>query len=343
MTKRSRFSGLLLGLFLFGAVSPGLAQAGRDTCDDPLIKLQREGWRIVQDGVLRRELEANEVETFVFGEAGFTWKLQDLQAQLQVLRKEFQARPTPELRRAIASHRKVIASTREMIERARVAEASGEAAVFKTGCTPTFAYVANASYKTDRQGVWADASADFNLPAGCAGSGEVYAYAFAKTTVSGAPTTATVTDGPRSGANVSAAADANRNGGAPCESYAFASVTSNNLDPSSYSKSATNSNCPQPQPAEPLTVTVSGAEGVIFPVGYCQEVTWTVWISGGTPGYLSKIYWNGDLVAEGTSYTRRICGNDPPSIEYVTMRADVIDSAGRTASDSHTIMLRSYY
>ena len=95
----------LFCLFMCGTVLPGLAQAVPDSESDPLTKLQKEGWKILQDGVLQRELRANEVETFVFGEAGFSWKLRDLKAQLQVLRKEFQAHPTPELRRAITNHR----------------------------------------------------------------------------------------------------------------------------------------------------------------------------------------------------------------------------------------------
>lgn len=213
---------------------------------DPLMKLQREGWKIVQNGVLRRDLRINEVETFVFGEAGFSWKLRDLQAQLQVLRREFQAHPTPELRKAIASHRKMIASTLKLLERVRATDASEGTAVLKTGCTPTFSYHANASYKTDRPGTWADADAEFNVSTGCNSSGEVYAYAFVQTTVNGAPSTVAVTDGPRSGSNVNASADANIDGGSPCESYAYASVTSGSLSPTSYSISQTNNQCPAP-------------------------------------------------------------------------------------------------
>ena len=77
-----------------------------------------------------------------------------------------------------------------------------------------------------------------NLPAG------TYTFYARALDNHGAPTTATVTDGPRSGAIVSASADANRNGGAPCESYAYASVTSNSLSPSSYSKSKLSETCP---------------------------------------------------------------------------------------------------
>ncbi len=246
MSKSSLLPVLLLFcLCLFSVASPTLAQAGRESGGDPIAKLQRAGWKIVQDGVLERQSRPGEIETFVFGAEGFTWKLRDLRNQLRFLRKEFEANPTPELRRALASHRKAIASTLEMIERARTAEASGETLLPKD-CTVSFAYDAVATYKTDRRGTRAEASASFHSTPGCSFSGEVYAYAFAKTTVGGAPTTATVTDGPRTGANVTADADANRNGGTPCESYAYASVTSSNLNPSSYSKSRSNELCPVP-------------------------------------------------------------------------------------------------
>ena len=253
--KRSLLYGLWSCLFMCGTVFPALAQVDSDPGRDPLAKLQKEGWEVVQDGVLRRELRPHEVETFVFGEAGFSWKLRDLRAQLQVLRREFLAHPTPELRRAIASHRKMIASTVKMIERARAADASGGTTVLKSGCTPAFSYHANASYKTDRSGTWADASADFNVSSSCGFSGDVYAYAFAQTTVNGAPSTMTVTDGPRSGSNVNASADANRNGGPSCESYAYASVTSDSLSPTSYSISQTNNQCPAPGSCNAPSVT----------------------------------------------------------------------------------------
>ncbi len=236
---------LLVGLLFCVSFSisglPGLAQADRDS--DPLVKLEKAGWKIVQGGVLQRQPKPGQVETFVFGVEGFTWKLRDLGSQLAFLRAQFQANPTPELRRAIASHRKAIASTLEILERAEAAEARGETILPKTDCMIDFAYNADASYKTDSKGVWAEATADFNVASGCGFSGEVYTYAFAKTTVNGASSTATVTDGPRTGSNVSASADANRNGEFPCESYAFSSVTSNDLNPSSYSISMSNDFC----------------------------------------------------------------------------------------------------
>jgi hypothetical protein len=247
MTKKLLFACLLLCLAFFASTPPALAQADRDAGGDPLVKLEKEGWKIVQDGVLQRQTHPGEVETFVFGVEGFTWKLRDLGGQLAFLQREFKANPTPELRRAIASHRRAIASTLETLERARAAEARGETITPKIDCPISFRHKAKATYKTDVQGTKADASATFTVDSGCGISGEVYAYAFAKTTVGGAPTTSTVTDGPRSGANVSATASADRNGGPACESYAFASVTSSAMNPSSSSVQSTNELCPVPQ------------------------------------------------------------------------------------------------
>ena len=320
--KRSLLPGLWLCFFMCGAVLPGLAQADSDSGKDPLIELQRDGWEAVQDGVLRRELRTNEVETFVFGEAGFSWKVQDLRAQLQVLQREFQAHPTPKLRRAIASHRKLIASTVKMIERARTAEAGGETFVFKSGCTPTFAYSANASYKTDRQGTWASASADFNVASGCGSSGEVYAYAFAKVTVGGAPSTATVTDGPRSGANVNASADANRNGGSPCESYAYASVTSDSLNPTSYSVSQTNTQCPVP----PVPVPTIAITDTMVGEGETTDAIFTVTLSNAYDQQVTVSY----SMADGTGLA---------ATDYVSTSGTLIFTAGQT-SKTITVALR---
>lgn len=337
---KTLLAGLLICLCALGAPGPSLAQADRDAGDDPLSRLQEEGWTIVQDGVLQRQSNPGEIETFVYGVEGFTWKLRDLRAQLSKLRAELEANRTPELRKAIASHRKAIASTQRMIERVRAAEAGGETATPKViPCTPTFNYDAEASHKTDRQGTWAAASAEYHMPADCYGTGEVYAYAFAKTTVNGAPTTATVTDGPRSGADVSAAADANRNGGPQCESYAYASVTGYGLNLSSYSKSKTNESCAWPAPPY-VSVKSDKSPEITLDEYECVTITWTVNISGGVPGYTSKIYRNNVFLKNGTSYSEEVCNNNDGTYEWrgvdITIRADVTDSASQSTSASQT-------
>jgi hypothetical protein len=334
MMKRSLLAGPLLCLMLFGAAGPGLAQAGGDR----FVEMENQGWKVVQKGVLQRQLNPGEIETFVYGAEGFAWKLRDLRVQLRKLRAELEAHPTPALRQTVASHHKAIVSTREMIERARAAAASGETATPKViPCTPTFNYNAEASHKTDRQGTWAAASAEYHMPPDCYGTGQVYAYAFAKTTVNGAPTTATVTDGPRSGADVSATADANRNGGALCESYAYAEVTGYGLNLSSYSKSKTNESCAWPAPPYASVKTNQSPE-ITLDEFDCVNITWTVNISGGVPGYTSKLYRNNVFLGNGTSYSENVCNNNDGTYEWrgvdITIRADVTDSAAQTTSAS---------
>lgn len=345
MTKRSPLPGLLLCLSLLSSAIPGLAQT------DPLARLEREGWTLVQEGVLQRQPEPGAVETVVFGAEGFAWKLRDLRSQLRVLRREHEANPTPELRRAIASHRKLIASTGERIERARATGAGAKWTIFDGGCNLNYTLDAEASHKVNLQGTWASAGADFNASASCGeflvgdGTGEVYAYAFAKTTVNGAPTTATVTDGPRTGASVSASAEAHRNGGPTCESYAYSEVTSDHLEGSSYTKSKTSTTCPAA--SSPLTLQVSvtsnydGQEEVVIWEEKCVTVTWKVNVSGGTPFYTANIYRNGVFQRTGTSYSEQFCfdweyeQNYQPYAE-VTISAQVTDSGSQSKSAGNT-------
>ena len=328
--SKKLFVALALCLSLLGSTNPMPAQADRKIDEDVISQLQREGWKIVSDGVLQRASRAGEVETFVFGVPGFNWKLRDLRSQLQKLQTELRYNPTPELRKAIASHRKEIANTLKMIERARIADAS-KMDLSKVSCTINFSYDAAAAAKTDVQGTNASSSASFS--ANCAGfTGEVYAYAFAKTWLNGAETTDTVTDGPRTGANVSATASASRSGGSPCESYAYASMTSNNLNPASYSKASTNTSCPAPFS---VSVTSNHPSSFTLAYGSCVNITWTVNISGGTPSYTANIYKNNVFKFSGTSYTERVCGRYTASTETITMRADVTDSVGQTRSSSH--------
>ncbi|MFL6192672.1 MAG: hypothetical protein ACJ75H_00765, partial [Thermoanaerobaculia bacterium] len=285
MTLKKLLPSLLLSLTLFFPTHPSVAQDIREKLDnDVLSQMQSEGWRIVKNGVLQRELRAGEVESFVFGSDGFTWKLQDLRGRLRKMQAEFNARPTPELRKAIAGYRKEIASTQKMIELARAAEALGETSIEKVSCALNFAYDASASYGTSVQGTWGNASANFT--GNCGFTGTVYATAYSKVTVNGAPTTKTVTDGPRSGANVSASAYASLNGGSVCESTAYASMTSSSLNPTSYSMSASNTQCPPPAVPPTISLSMSPASSSTAALQLydydCVTITWTATSSTGT-------------------------------------------------------------
>ncbi|HEX6899503.1 MAG TPA: hypothetical protein VF789_07320 [Thermoanaerobaculia bacterium] len=322
---------LILCLSCLGLANPGIAQEKVDR--DVIAQLQSEGWTIFNDGVLRRERRPNEVETFVFGVQGFNWKLQDLRAQYVKLQAAYQATPTPELKRTIANHRKEMASTMRMIQRARQAEKLGLVDDLKVSCTINFAYNATAGPRTDVQGTWGDGTASFS--ATCPGfSGEVYAYSTATVWVNGGPYTQAVTDGPRSGSNVSARAYAQAAGGSPCDSYSYGSMTSNNLNPSSYSMAATNSTCTGPPPN--ITIS-SGPYSIDLRVSFCKTVTWGSTVTGGTPAFTYSWSVDGYQVGTGSSQSLTVCRGDYYYSGGFTLDARVTDSLSRWDNDSRWI------
>lgn len=339
---RKLFISLVLCLSLLGSASLVSAQADQQSREDTLAQLQREGWKIVSDGLLQRELIPGQVESFAFGVPGFTWKVKDLQRQLQKLQAEFRANPTPELRKAIANHRKAIANAKRALELARAAEALGEAAdLSKVSCAINFSYDATGGPQTSVQGVTTNASAAFS--GNCGFTGQVYAYAFAKAWVNGAESTQTVTDGPRSGANVSATATASRNGGSPCETYSYGEMVSYSLSPATWSKTATSSSCPPVSNPPTVTVTSDHGSTVNLYGENCVYITWTTNISSGTPPYSTVMYWNNSSLGSRTSYSSWICNAQSPYSETITVRADVTDSASRTGSGSQTTTIQHHY
>ena len=338
--KKLFLASLMLCLSILGTTHPSLAQGAKARSNDPIAQMLRQGWKIVQDGVLQRERGAHQVETFVFGSPGFAWKLQDLQNQLRNLRLAYLATPTPELRKTILSHRQEIASTQRMITLAQAAEAKGEALTEKVSCSINFGYSASASALTSSQGVTGTASANFS--SNCAFYGEVYAYSFSTATVNGASTTQTLTDGPRSGASVTASAFTSQTGLPSCQSYAYASMTSSNLSPSSYSISATNNSCPATTTPAP-TVTINGPS-YASAVDTCTTYTWTSSVSGGTAPFTYQWTWNGTSVSTGSSYSRSVCPGLNYNDTFNTLVVTVTDSASpvRTGSASKSVEVERF-
>jgi hypothetical protein len=331
--KKQLFACLVLALSFVGTVHPGLAQE-KGRSNDPISQLQRDGWKIVQDGVLQRDLGAGKVETFVFGVRGFTWKLQDLQGQLRNLRAALQVDPTPELRKTIASHRLEIANTQKLIALAHTADLNGDTTPLldKTTCSINFGYSATAAALTTTQGVTGTASANFTGT--CGFTGEVYAYSYSTASVAGAPTTQTVTDGPRSGANVTASAFTSQAGVPSCTSYAYASMTSSSLNPSSYTISATNTSCP----GNPLTARISGGSTYIYVSSGCVTTIWSSSTSsGGTTPYTYQWTWNGAAVGTGSTYSRSTCAGAIYNYTTNTLGLTVNDSASHTSSTSLSV------
>ena len=335
MSKSLFITVLVLLLSLTGTSGPTLAQ-DRDIENEVLAKMESEGWKVIKHGVLQRELRAGEVETFAYGVEGFTWKLQDLRNQLRDLRAMFQANPTPELRKVIRNHRKQIASTLAIIERARAAQERGLPGIAKGSCTFDLAYNADAGPRTDVQGIWASASSSFSASPECNYFGEVYARAEASVWVNGSTTTQLFTDGYRYGSNVSANASVQLSGGSPCNSSGFSSVTSYTPNPQTYYKQVDNNSCPVPPTPLQVTVISTHASSIDFYPGMCLQITWSVSTSNGTPAYATKIYLNNVFKKNGTSYWEWICQPAGGGTQTYTLRADVTDSLGNTGSGSHT-------
>jgi hypothetical protein len=335
MSKRLCLPVLVLLLSLIGT-SGSSAQEHRNIESDVLAKMESEGWNVVKHGVLQRELRAGEVETFAYGVEGFRWKLQDLRNQLRDLRAMFQANPTPELRKVIRNHRKQIASTLAIIERARAAEARGLPGIAKGSCTFDLAFNADAGPRTDVQGTWASASSSFSASPECNYFGEVYARAEGSVWVNGSTTTQLFTDGYRYGSNVSASASVQLSGGSPCNSSGFSSVTSYTPNPQTYYKQVDNNSCTVPPPPLQVSVTSTHASSLTLYTGICLQISWSVSTSNGTPAYATKIYLNNVFKKNGTTYWEWICAPAPGVTQTYTLRADVTDSLGNTGSGSHT-------
>ena len=337
--KKMCLAFLMLGLAIVGGTRLGLAQDLQEkTSDDVIASMLRQGWKIKQDGVLQRDRGPHQTETFVFGSAGFTWKLQDLQKQLANLRQAYAANPRPSLRKVILGHRKEIASTQKMIDLARTEEGSGKAFFGKTNCAINFGYSANASYLTSQQGVTAGASANFSSNCYTPFTAEVYATSYSWATVNGAPIQKDMFDGPRSGSNVSASVSTTQTGLAACQSYGYASMTMNGDSYSgswsySYVTDASNFVCPDVTPVP----TITGANSILATSG-CVTTTWTASATGGTSPYTYQWTWNGANVGTGATYSRSTCPGSSYSKTTNTLGVTATDSASRTGSTSISVV-----
>jgi hypothetical protein len=261
MKKRFLLVSLLLALAFVANVRPGLAGTWNANSADLLDRLEKEGWQTVQPGVMQRKVEGDVVETLGFGADGFRFKLEEMKAHLAYLRKEHALHPSPELRAAIRAHRAEILRVQGTLKKATTTaklESTTDALV-ATGANCTANYDATAVLPLN-QGVSADASASFNNA--CGYVGEVYAHAHAKATT---PTNQVVTmtksnpalDTPSTGVNATAAALAAVDGVTDCYRYAYASVTSYDLE-LTYIQSTSSSTCPNQTPYHGTPFTVPG-------------------------------------------------------------------------------------
>jgi Carbohydrate binding module (family 6) len=286
--KKNFYLIALLCLVTLGVARPGLAVSSTTNPADLIERLEKEGWEQVQPGVMQRTAESGEIETLGFGTEGLRFKLAEMKAHLEFLRKEFARRPSGELRKAIRSYRAEIQRTEKALKKGGKAgslESSTQALVAGTGCTANYDGIASVLPLT--KGASAEAEAYFEN--GCGYTGEVYAHAFAEaTSAANEKVTMTQSDpapnGFRIGGNVAASAAVTVNGVRDCYSYAYASVTSYDLD-LVYSQSATNSTCPQQTPfrgtpfAAPGTIKAvdfdNGGEGIAYHDASPGNTSWS--------------------------------------------------------------------
>ncbi len=288
-------------------------------------KMLAEGWKPIAVGVYERQRGPNKVEHMGYGREGLAWTVGELNRQLTNLRHEYQSYPSEDLAKVIDHLSVKIANAQREIKNTKSLTSLTEA-VSGGGCSICYSATADAYYLTSSQGVGAIADASFN--SNCGYSGDTYAYAFARATLSGTTTTVTQED-PHTGTSVTSHAAASVNGSADCSSTANSYAQSTALG-ISYTTSDSNSLCPVPP--NPLTATISGPTYVYGTT--CRSITWTSTVTGGTSPYTYAWTIDGTSAGTGTYASRTFCSY---TVETATVNLTVYDSAG------HNVAAPTYY
>lgn len=345
---------LALCLAIFGAF-PSLAEEAihEKATSDPLEQLFQEGWVLVSPGVLQRDLGPDKVETLGFGAEGLRFKLKQLREHLAYLQAEFKKKPSQDLRKGIQSQRARIARVLKALRTAQAYDglsSTTEADAAGIDCVIKYGAHVNAFYLTNAQGVNATSDSYFN--SNCAQVGEVESNSHGKARgTDGILYTQTKYDPPqgtiRSGVNVSANGSITPvNGVSECYSYAYASVTSYDLN-ITYSQSVSNSLCPASTLVVPAPTSSVGNSISIY--GYnCATVTWTANPSGGTTPYTYSWTQGTATTVLGTAktYSRQFCGSNTTTTATFNARVTVTDSSlptKQTKAASHTLTINYYY
>jgi hypothetical protein len=352
MKKKFFLVPLLLGLAFVANLRPGLAGTWSSNSADLLDRLEKEGWQTVQPGVMQRKVEGDVVETLGFGADGFRFKLEEMKAHLAYLRKEHALHPSPDRRSAIRAHRAEILRVQTALNRGTKAgrlESASDALV-ATGANCAANYDATAILPLN-QGVGADASASFNNA--CGYIGDVYAHAHAKATTPTNQVVSMTKSDPASapystGVNVTSSALAAVNGVTDCYRYAYASVTSYDLE-LTYIQSTSSSTCPSQTPflgtpfAVPGTIKAAdfdnGGEGVAYhklwpsPYNGSEYRTTEVYLYRDAVMHLNAGEWleyTVDIVSPGTyNVVAQLSSESPGGLFHVEL--DGVDVTGPLA------------
>ena len=316
---------------------PGFSQQLQPLQNDPplVIQMLQEGWDKVAEGVLQRTAGSGKVETFTYGEKGLRWTARQLDARLEFLENEYDAHPSTDLARVIASLKAGLIEVDQNLK-GGVGQAEMPTGEDLDACTISYDALAAADGITNYSqapGTLASASASYS--SNCGQIGNSYAYAYARATAGTVTTTKTQEDPKYNSTSVASAAAVSAPGGSDCYSEAYARAWSPTLN-INYEVSDTNYNCPYAPP--PLSVSISGPSYVYLDdYTYCTTVTWTASASGGVPGYSYAWYIGGYYQGSGTSLSNTYCGTS----ERVDVSVAAYDSASQSASNSFTTWI--YY
>jgi|SRR5215203_361600 len=316
-----------LCLSIITMANPSMAQVQELKPEPPLVRqMLQEGWTKVAEGVLQRTEEGGPAETFTYGEEGMRWTARRLEARLGFLQSEYNAHPSEDLARVIESLKTELIELDQNL-RNGTAQAEVPSPDELTNCTIQYGANASAYYRTGSDAPGAIASANANFSATCGQIGNTYAYAYARAT-SGTVTTIKSQEDPKySGTALSSAASVSVPGGTDCYSEAYARAWSPMLNINYEVVPPSNYGCPIPNP--PLSAWIDGpSEVYLDDYTPCQYVTWTVYPSGGTPGYSYNWYINSAYQGSGSSLTKYYCQAN----QRLDVQATVSDSIGQSTN-----------
>lgn len=324
-----------LCLSIITMARPSMAQVLELKPEPPLVRqMLQEGWTRVADGVLQRNGEGGQTETFTYGEDGMRWTARRFETRLGFLQSEYDAHPSEDLARLIASLETQLIELDQNLKNG-TAQAEIPSPNEITDCSINYGASAVPYYRTgaDAPGTIANASANFS--ASCGQLGNTYAYAYARATAGTVMTAKSQEDPKLNGTALSSSASVSVPGGIDCYSEAYARAWSPALNINYEVGTYTNSSCP-PAP-QPVNAYIDGPYDVYYNdySNTCSYVTWTVYPSGGTPGFSYNWYINSVYQGSGNSLTKYYCQSN----QRLDVRADVYDSAGQSTSAYFTTWL----
>ena len=330
---RTILSSFLLGLILAAGAAFAEPPAVSDIHDEAALLAQ--GWQRITDGVLQRKLGGNKAETFAFGREGAAWMVERSEDRLGFLLGEYEKYPSDRLRKVILDLRQSIAEMKKGLEISSLAAADMLGAGSLENCDIAYGAHADAYPLYPGPGVGASASSYFRN--NCYHWGIADASVYVRATEGGVTTGDTAAQ-TQEGESVSASAALTRNGVEDCYSTAWARVQSFGLG-ILYETSDYNDDCPAPT----LAVDITGPE-IVSIFGYNSRIlTWYATVTGGVPPY--RIVWyRGKLGGGGTgdTYSDIFQGNNTTWTQYVKLSAEVTDSMGATAYDTHITTINYY-